>query len=70
MRRFLATAGLLAASLFASAAAAECREADAAMLAMSLHDFDQTEAGWRSNVTTALQAFIAAARRRTSAMTA
>ena len=48
MRRFLPTAGLLAASLFASAAAAECREADAAMLAMPLHDFDQTEAGWRS----------------------
>ncbi len=48
MRRFLATAGLLATSLFASAAAAQCREADAAMLAMSLHDFDQTEAGWRS----------------------
>lgn len=48
MRRFLAIAGLLTASLFASAAAAECREADAAMLALSLHDFDQTEEGWRS----------------------
>ncbi|HWQ87476.1 hypothetical protein [Brevundimonas sp.] len=48
MRRLLGIAGLLAASLFASAANAQCREADAVMLAMSLHDFDQTEAGWRS----------------------
>ena len=25
-----------------------CRQPDAAMLALSLHDFDQTDAGWRS----------------------
>lgn len=48
MIRFVAIAALLTASLFSSAAAAQCREADAAMLAMSLHDFDQTEMGWRS----------------------
>jgi hypothetical protein len=26
----------------------ECRQPDAAMLALPLHDFDQTDAGWRS----------------------
>lgn len=45
MRAFVVAAALGAAIFAAGQALAECREADAAMLAMSLHDFDQTEGG-------------------------
>lgn len=48
MRAFVVAAALGVAIFAAGQARAECREADAAMLAMSLHDFDQTETGWRS----------------------
>ncbi len=39
---------LIATVFFGQAATADCRQPDAAMLAMPLHDFDQTPAGWRS----------------------
>jgi hypothetical protein len=39
---------LLASALLGQAAPTECRQPDAAMLALPLHDFDQTPAGWRS----------------------
>lgn len=47
--RSLLAGSLAAAVLFtAGAASAQCPEADAAMLALPLHEFDQTPAGWRS----------------------
>ena len=48
MTRVLMTAVLGAALVAAAGAKAECPEADPAMLALSLHDFDQTARGWRS----------------------
>lgn len=48
MKHVLVAAMIGSATLAAGAAKADCREADAAMLALSLHDFDQTEQGWRS----------------------
>lgn len=39
---------LLASIVFGQAAQTECRQPDAAMFALSLHEFDQTPAGWRS----------------------
>ena len=38
----------LLAALMLQTAPVECRQPDAAMLALPLHEFDQTEAGWRS----------------------
>lgn len=48
MKRLLMSAVIFAALTGAAGAKAECPEADAAMLALPLHDFDQTEQGWRS----------------------
>lgn len=48
MKHLLVTAVVGAVVLAAGAAAAQCREVDAAMLALPLHQFDQTERGWRS----------------------
>jgi hypothetical protein len=48
MKAFIIAAVLCAALCGAGKARAECRDADDAMLAMSLHEFDQTDAGWRS----------------------
>lgn len=48
MKHLLMTAVIGAALVIAGGARAECREADAAMLALPLHAFDQTEQGWRS----------------------
>lgn len=39
---------LLASIILGQAATADCRQPDAAMLALPLHEFDQTPAGWRS----------------------
>jgi len=39
---------LLAGAFLGQAAPTECRQPDAAMLALPLHEFDQTPAGWRS----------------------
>lgn len=48
MKHLLVTAVVGATLMAAGAAAAQCREADAAMLALPLHEFDQTGKGWRS----------------------
>ncbi|CAN7402824.1 hypothetical protein [Brevundimonas sp. LjRoot202] len=48
MKHFLMAGVIGAAVLAAGAATAECREVDAAMLALPLHAFDQTGQGWRS----------------------
>ena len=47
MKRLLMSAVIFTALTGAAGAKAECPEADAAMLALPLHDFDQTEQGWR-----------------------
>ena len=39
---------ILVSAVLGQAATADCRQADAAMLALPLHAFDQTDAGWRS----------------------
>ena len=39
---------LFASAMLAQAATTDCRQPDAAMLALPLHEFDQTPAGWRS----------------------
>lgn len=39
---------LLASAILGQSAVADCRQPDAAMLALSVHEFDQTPAGWRS----------------------
>lgn len=39
---------LAAGAILGSAVTTECRQPDAAMLALPLHEFDQTPAGWRS----------------------
>lgn len=39
---------VLLAALSLQTAPVECRQPDAAMLALPLHEFDQTDAGWRS----------------------
>ena len=41
-------ASLLAALTLGQTPPADCRQPDAAMLALPLNDFDQTDAGWRS----------------------
>lgn len=41
-------ASLLAALALGQTAPTDCRQPDAAMLALPLNDFDQTDAGWRS----------------------
>lgn len=48
MKHLLMTAVIGAAIGAAGGARAECRQADAAMLALPLHEFDQTDQGWRS----------------------
>lgn len=48
MKQLLMTALVGVALLGAGGAKAECRDADATMLALPLHEFDQTEQGWRS----------------------
>jgi len=48
MKSLLMAAAIGGALLTAGAVKAECPEADAGMLALPLHDFDQTEHGWRS----------------------
>ena len=39
---------LLTSTILGQAAIPDCRQPDAAMLALPLHEFDQTPAGWRS----------------------
>lgn len=48
MKRLLMTTLISAALAGAAGARAECPKADAAMMALSLEDFDQTDQGWRS----------------------